>query len=72
MLLVWYMVAIKITVDTKKEIEDLSHPSLHMTYIVMLAFNFSSLPLVVQFRTVKCSVPVAARRLTKRLSVSSY
>ncbi|XP_065890577.1 uncharacterized protein [Dysidea avara] len=56
----------------KKEIEDLFHPSLHLIYTVMLAFfNFSSLPLVVQFRTVKQSVSVAARRMTRRFTISS-
>ena len=56
----------------KKEIEDLFHPSLHLIYTVMLAFfNFSSLPLVVQFRTVKHSVTSVARRMSRRLTITS-
>ena len=51
----------------KKDIEDLSHPSLNVIYTVLVSFfNFSSLPLVVQFRTVKRSVTQAARRMSRR------
>jgi len=51
----------------KKDIEDLSHPSLNMIYTVLFAFfNFFSLPLVIQFRTVKHSMTLAARRMSRR------
>ena len=52
----------------KKDIEDLTHPSLNVIYTVLVSFfNFSSLPLVVQFRTVKRSVTrLAARGMSRR------
>jgi len=56
----------------KKEVENLSLPELHVIYTVLFAFlNFSSLPLVVQFRTVKDSVRQAARRMSRRSTTSS-
>lgn len=52
----------------KKQLEDLSYPVLDVIYLILTAFlNFSNLPFVVQFKTVKHSV----RRVTKKLSNKS-
>jgi len=49
----------------RREFESLSHPGLECTYLILFAFlNFSSLPFVIQYKTVKRSVKEATRRLT--------
>jgi len=56
----------------RREFESLSHPGLECTYLILFAFlNFSSLPFVIQYKTVKRSVKEATRRLTLKKSSDS-
>lgn len=52
----------------RRQFEEDSYPSLEAIYVILSGFlNFSNLPFIVQFKTVKQSV----RRATRRLSTKS-
>ncbi|XP_065891009.1 uncharacterized protein [Dysidea avara] len=56
----------------RREFESLSHPGLECTYLILLAFlNLSSLPFVIQYKTIKRSVREATRRITLKKSSDS-
>ena len=56
----------------RREFESLSHPGLECTYLILFAFlNLSSLPFVIQYKTIKRSVRDATRRITLKKSSDS-
>ena len=55
----------------RRQFEEDSYPSLEAIYIVLAGFlNFSNLPFIVQFKTVKHSVRRATRRLSSKSQTS--
>ena len=56
----------------RNEFEGLTHPGLECFYLILFTFlNFSSLPFVIQYKTVKRSVKEATRRLTLKKNSDS-
>ena len=56
----------------RNEFESLTHPGLECTYLILFTFlNFSSLPFVIQYKTVKRSVKEATKRLNLKKNEDS-